>query len=147
MSYNNPLSVEKQYFTNIAAIQNVAVLQQIWLYEIIGGTLPMCQKTTMRVYGAWIKSPGRVLPLWRLLLVFRHFEPPFSGLWKICIVLTHILSKNRGKCRISTPIFWQNLATCIVSIPFFALCSSAEHPYPKPNWEPPWNKDVAFYVQ
>ena len=24
-----------------------AVLQQIWLYEIIGGTLSMCQNTTM----------------------------------------------------------------------------------------------------
>ena len=28
MSYNNPLSVVEQYFTNIAAIQNVVVLQQ-----------------------------------------------------------------------------------------------------------------------
>ena len=36
-------------------MQNVAVLQQIWLYEIIGGTLPMCQNTTVRVNGAWIK--------------------------------------------------------------------------------------------
>ena len=42
MSYNNPLPVAEQYFTNIAASQNVAALQQIWLYEIIGGTLPMC---------------------------------------------------------------------------------------------------------
>ena len=33
----------------------MAVLQQIWLYEIIGGTLPMCQNTTIRVNGAWIK--------------------------------------------------------------------------------------------
>ena len=32
------------------------VLQQIWLYEIIGGMLLMCQNTTMRVYGAWIKT-------------------------------------------------------------------------------------------
>ena len=31
------------------------VLQQMWLYEIIGGMLLMCQNTTMRVYGAWIK--------------------------------------------------------------------------------------------
>ena len=36
-------------------MQNVAVLQQIWLYGIIGGTLPMSQNTTMRVNGAWIK--------------------------------------------------------------------------------------------
>ena len=55
MSYKNPLSVVEQYFTNIAAIQNVAVLQQIWLYEIIGGMLPMWQNTTMRVNGARIK--------------------------------------------------------------------------------------------
>ena len=33
----------------------MAVLQQIWLYEIIGGMLPMCQNTTMWVNGAWIK--------------------------------------------------------------------------------------------
>ena len=39
---NNPLPIVKQYFTTIAAIQNVAVLRQIWLFEIIGGTLPMC---------------------------------------------------------------------------------------------------------
>ena len=37
MSYNNPLPVVYQYFINIAIIQNVRVLQQIWLYEIIGG--------------------------------------------------------------------------------------------------------------
>ena len=34
----------------------MGLLQQIWLYEIIGGMLRMCQNTTMRVYGAWIKS-------------------------------------------------------------------------------------------
>ena len=39
MSYNNQLPIVLQYFTNIAAIQNVAVLQQIWLSEIIGGML------------------------------------------------------------------------------------------------------------
>ena len=55
MGYDNPLPVVKQYFTNIAAIQNVTVFQQIWLYEIIESTLPMCQNTTMRVYGAWNK--------------------------------------------------------------------------------------------
>ena len=31
-------------------------LQQIWLYEIIGCMLLMDQNTTMRVYGAWIKT-------------------------------------------------------------------------------------------
>ena len=34
----------------------MAVLQRIWLYEIIGGTLPIWQNTTMRVNGAWIKK-------------------------------------------------------------------------------------------
>ena len=72
VSYNNPLPGVKQYFPNIAAIQNLAVLQQIWLYEIIaiqnlavlqqiwlyeiiGDTSPMCQNTMVRVNGALIK--------------------------------------------------------------------------------------------
>ena len=33
----------------------MAILQQIWLYEIIGDMLPMCQNTTMQVNGVWIK--------------------------------------------------------------------------------------------
>ena len=33
----------------------MGVLQLIWLYEIIGGMILMCQNTTMRVYGARIK--------------------------------------------------------------------------------------------
>ena len=33
----------------------MAALQQIWLCKIIGSTLPVCQNTTMRVNGAWIK--------------------------------------------------------------------------------------------
>ena len=45
----------EQYFTNIAAIQNMGVLKQIWLYEIYGGILLICQNTTMRVNGAWTK--------------------------------------------------------------------------------------------
>ena len=34
----------------------MGVLQQIWLYEILGGMLLICQNTTMRVYGAWIRK-------------------------------------------------------------------------------------------
>ena len=34
----------------------MVVLQQIWLYEIIGGMSLMCQNTAMRVYGAWIDT-------------------------------------------------------------------------------------------
>ena len=41
MSYNNQLPIVQQYFTNTAAIQNVMALQQIRLYEIIGGMLVM----------------------------------------------------------------------------------------------------------
>ena len=37
------------------------------------------------------KARGGVLTLWRLLYMLLHFDPPFSGLWKIC--------------RVSTPIF------------------------------------------
>ena len=55
MGYNNQLPVVLQYFTNIAAIQNVVVLRQILLYEIIGGMLLMCQNTTMWVYDELIK--------------------------------------------------------------------------------------------
>ena len=46
------------------------------------------------------------------------FWPPFSGLWKVCLVSTPILEQKRGKCHILTPIF-KNLAKCIVSISFF----------------------------
>ena len=56
MGYNNQLPVVYQYFTNINAIQNKGVLQQIWLQEFFGGILLMCQNTTMRVCGAWIKT-------------------------------------------------------------------------------------------
>ena len=55
MSYNNQLPVVKQFFTNIAAVQNLGVLKQIWLYKIIGGILLMCQNTTTGTYGAWIE--------------------------------------------------------------------------------------------
>ena len=64
----------------------------------------------------------RVLILW-ILLMLRHFDPSFPGLWKVCLVLTPILEQKLGKYHISTP-FCQNLAKCIVSIPFLALCSN-----------------------
>ena len=46
---------------------------------------------------------GRVLCLWRLLHMLRHFDPPFAGLWKICIVSTPIFGAKMRK--ISTHIF------------------------------------------
>ena len=73
---------------------------------------------------------GRVLTLWRLLHMLRHFDPLFSGLWKICIVLTPIFEQNWGKCHISTPNFCQNLSKCIILTPFWP-------PYLKPNREFP----------
>ena len=53
--YNNHLTAVEHYFTNIAAVQNMGVLYQMWLYEIHGDILLICQNTTMQVYGAWIK--------------------------------------------------------------------------------------------
>ena len=54
---NNQLPVIWQYFTNIAAIQNVGVLQQIWLYEITGACywcvkIPQCGYMTSK----WIMT-------------------------------------------------------------------------------------------
>ena len=45
--YNNQLVVVEQYYTNIAAIQNMGVLWQIWTYKIYWGILLICQNTTM----------------------------------------------------------------------------------------------------
>ena len=53
--YNNQLTIVEQRFTNIAAVQNMGVLQQIWINKIYGGILLICQNTTMWIYGAWIK--------------------------------------------------------------------------------------------
>ena len=36
MGYNKQTTVEEQYFTNIAANQNIGVLWQIWPHEIYG---------------------------------------------------------------------------------------------------------------
>ena len=52
---------------------------------------------------------GGVLTLWRLLHILLHFDPPFSGLWKMCIV--------------STPIFWQRWRKFISTPSFFYPCS------------------------
>ena len=53
--YNNQLTVVEQYFTNIAAMQNIGVLSQIWLHEIYGGILLLCQNITVQVFGECIK--------------------------------------------------------------------------------------------
>ena len=40
----------------------MTVLQQIWLYEIIGGMLPMCQNTTMKIDGVlWSETYNSTL--------------------------------------------------------------------------------------
>ena len=90
MSYNNQLPVVWQYFTNIIVIQNVVVLQQICLYKIIGGMLLMCQTTTMRVYGAWIKtyvlcSTRQIWGIWKLRPAYSP-ETPNLGQNRWCFV-------------------------------------------------------------
>ena len=49
------MTVVEQFFTIIAAIGNMGVLYQIWIYEICGGILLVWKNTTIRVYEAWIK--------------------------------------------------------------------------------------------
>ena len=61
-------------------IQNVATIQQIWLYGIIGGTLPMCQNTTIRVNGAWIKI--------YCVYVQKHITP-------CTVVITSLLGRDK----------------------------------------------------
>ena len=60
-------------------------------------------------------TPGRVLTIWRLLHMLRHFNPTFSGLWKLCIVSTPVFEQKWGKCIVS-PIFSQKSAKYIISI-------------------------------
>ena len=59
----------------------MAVLQQVWLYEIIGGTLPMCQNITMRVNWAWIKRYGG-------FFVQKHITP-------CTVVITSLLVREK----------------------------------------------------
>ena len=47
ISYYSQLTVVEQCFTNIAAIQNMGVLEQIWTYKIYVGILLTCQNITM----------------------------------------------------------------------------------------------------
>ena len=50
-------------------------------------------------------NPQCILTLWRLLHMFLHFDPPLSGLWKICIVSTPIFSKNEENV-VFRPLFF-----------------------------------------
>ena len=52
----------------------------IWLIEIIGGMLLMCQNTTMQVYGAWIKR--------YCVYVKKHLTP-------CTVVITSLLVPNK----------------------------------------------------
>ena len=79
----------------------MAVLQQVLLYEIIQGTLPMCQNITMRVNWAWIKR-------YCVFFVQKHITP-------CSVVITSLLvrekplgspaSVKRVYCKTSTTIF------------------------------------------
>ena len=54
--------------------------------------------------------PGRVLNLWRLLHMLRHFEPPFPGLWSVCMASTPIFEQKWEKKSYFDPFFvkiWQ----------------------------------------
>ena len=53
--------------------------------DAVGNHVSCCRSSALHA------CPGGVLTLWRLLYMLLRFDPPFSGLWKIC--------------RVSTPIF------------------------------------------
>ena len=68
------------------------------------------------------------------------------GLWENIVyhyidVIMGTIASQITSLTIVYSFFWQNLANCLVSTPFLALCSistgGAEHPYPKPNRESP----------
>ena len=54
--YDNQLTVVEQYFTNIAAIQNMRYNDKFDSKKSMGGILLICRNITMRVYRAWIKD-------------------------------------------------------------------------------------------
>ena len=54
-SQNKQMPDVYDYFTNIAAVKQMGVLQEIGLFEIRRGISLICQNTTMRLYGAWIR--------------------------------------------------------------------------------------------
>ena len=93
MSYNNQLLVVEQYFTNIAAMQNVGLLQQIWLYQIIWGMLLKCKNTTKRVYGAWIKT-------------YYVFSCDQAALWMVQSVRPSVCLSVRPSVCLSVTPFW-----------------------------------------
>ena len=88
----------------------MAVLKQIWLFEIIGGYVAYVSNTTMRVYGAWIKIycvyvPKQITPctvvITPLLVRDKPLEAPASvkrvywihGGWCPCDAKSHSIGK------------------------------------------------------
>ena len=63
-------------------------LNFIRFWEIMGSHDQWEYPLLFRCHWPFLCSPGRVLTLWRLLHMLRHFDPSFSSLWKICIVST-----------------------------------------------------------
>ena len=73
------------------------VLQQIWLYEIIGCMLLMDQNTTMRLYGARIKTyfflcPKTYRSFGKSVIIHRYFA---TSHWGARICETSLLWKSR----------------------------------------------------
>ena len=88
---------------------------------------------------------GGELTIWLLTLhVLRHFDPTFSGLWKICIVWTisfdpNILAKMR-KMSYFDPYLSSKLGQMYsFDLPFFTLVAS---PPPPPDLAPSGNKPL-----
>ena len=91
-------------------------------------------QVAVHVYWYWTQDTiegslgisGRgVLTLWRLLHMLLRFYPPFSGLWKICIVSTLYFSKNKEKSYFD-PYFSSKLGKMYrfdPTPPFFDTCS------------------------
>ena len=78
------------------------VLQQIWLYGIIGGTLPMCQNTTMRINGAWINS--------YCVLCSKHIIP-------CTVVITSLLVRDKPL------VYWAQVKAALVHCKVYLIIS------------------------
>ena len=91
---------------------------------------------------------GRVPKLWRLPHVLRHFDilrrHPFSGLWKMCIVSTHISKRKWGKCRISTPIVLSKFGKMYSFNPLFCSIYSQREELSIPIRNPTENANPAL---
>ena len=105
----------------------------------------------------WVQ-PGEGTHPMKVTTYAPPFRPPFSSLWKICIVSTPIFEQKMRK--ISTPIFCQNLTKYIVSTPSFwpfvafqvypkpgkVFVSSSDRPLPEPMYVIHWHIYMLQYL-